>query len=281
MKYSIRHTLRIASAHIIAIGGAVYYGVTWPALIFALGTYYFRHFAVAGFYHRYFSHRSFKTSRAFQFIMALWGATSGHKGPLSWATSHRNHHRYVEKNGDPHSPHVLGFWEAYMGWVLRTDALPTDMKVMKDFARYPEIIWINRNHFIGTLAFLFFVVGSGFVIEQYFDFLNTTKEQIIIWGFFVSTLMNAHAAMIVNTLCHLFGKRNFDIPDESRNIWWLLPIGMGENWHNNHHAHPRRAKSGLKTWEWDPIYWGLCGLKTLGLIWDLHGEAARGVRDQK
>ncbi|MEK2647106.1 acyl-CoA desaturase [Bdellovibrio sp. BCCA] len=271
--YSLKHCLRILTMHLIALAGVLIYGWSWTAVGFALFTFYFRHFAVGGFYHRYFSHRSFKTSRPFQFVMAFWGTTSGHKGPLSWATSHRIHHKYAEKPGDPHSPKVLGFGRAYIGWLLQEDALPTDMTLMKDFSSYPEIIWINKYHFLGPLTFLGFTAAVGYFIENNFPSLQTTQMQIIVWGFLVSTLANAHIAMVINTFCHLFGTRRYETRDESYNIWWLMPFSIGENWHNNHHAYPKLAASGLKWWELDPIYWGIQLLAKLGLVWDVYDRS--------
>jgi stearoyl-CoA desaturase (delta-9 desaturase) len=266
--YSLVSIIRIILMHTLTVAGLYYYGWTWTAVGYAVVCYYLRHFAIAGFFHRYFSHRSFKTSRPFQFLMAGIGSMGGQKGPLSWATSHRLHHRYTEKPQDPHSPKVLGAPEAYIGWVLRKDALHTDLELMKDFAVFPEIVWINKFHYLWPMIFLAITALIGAKIES-IPGLHTSMMQIILWGFFVSTLANAHSAMIVNTLCHIFGSRPYKTRDESTNLWWLLPLSTGENWHNNHHAFPKMAASGLKWWEFDPIYWGIKGLEKMGLVWDV------------
>lgn len=255
--------------HSLAVIGLLYYDWSWTAVAIGAFFYYLRHFAVAGFFHRYFSHRSFKTSRTFQFLMAFAGTLGGQKGPLSWATSHRLHHQHTEKALDPHSPKILGFKEAYIGWVLRKGALHTDFQLTKDFAVFPEIRWLDKYHYVGPALFFIFIASLGTWIENSFPQLHTSQMQIILWGFLISTLLNAHAAMTVNTLCHLFGKRPYQTRDDSSNIWWLLPFSAGENWHNNHHAFPKMASSGLKWWEFDPIYWGIKGLEKLGLVWDV------------
>jgi stearoyl-CoA desaturase (delta-9 desaturase) len=270
--YSLSSFLRILIMHSLALAGIWHFGWTWAAVAYAVFFYYARHFAIAGFFHRYFSHRSFKTSRGFQFFMACFGTMGGQKGPLSWATSHRLHHRYTEKPGDPHSPKVLGFGEAYIGWVLRKGALHTDMNLVKDFSAYPELVWVNRFHYLGPLLFLTFTALVGFVVETRFPALHTSQMQILVWGFLVSTLANAHSSMIVNTLCHLFGAKPHVTRDDSGNLWWLLPLSTGENWHNNHHAFPNRASAGIKWWEFDPIFWGILLLEKMGLVWDVVGR---------
>ncbi len=272
---SPRHVSRLLFTHSVAIIGTFVWGVSWTALgVFAV-SFYLRHFAVAAFYHRYFSHRSFKTSRAFQFLMAFWASTSGHKGPLSWATSHRLHHRASDRQGDPHSPHVDGTWQAYLGWLLRRDALPTDLRLCADFAKYPEILWIDRYHIVGPLLWLAGVFALGTWIERVHPELGASRGQIVIWGFFWATLAAAHAALVTNTVAHLFGKRTFETNDQSRDVWWLWPFTAGENWHNSHHAYPASARSGFGWRQPDPIFWGLRVLAAFGLIWDLKVAAPK------
>jgi stearoyl-CoA desaturase (delta-9 desaturase) len=268
-RYSAISIFRIVTMHALAIAGIWYYGASWFSVLYAATVYYFRHFVIAAFFHRYFSHRSFKTSRPFQFLMAFFGTMGGQKGPLSWATSHRLHHRFTERPGDPHSPKVLGFGEAYIGWVLRKNALPTDLSLMKDFASFPELVWVNKHHYVGPLTFLLCTAGLGRWLEFRHPELGTSQMQLLVWGFVVATLLNAHSAMIVNTFCHLFGTKPFYTRDDSKNVWWLLPLSMGENWHNNHHAFPKMACSGLRWWQFDPVYWGVIALAKLGLVWDV------------
>jgi stearoyl-CoA desaturase (delta-9 desaturase) len=263
------HVVRIGALHLVAIVGIVTYGVSLAALAVCLAGYAVRFFGVSGGYHRYFSHRSFRTSRAFQFLLGLLGASSGQKGPLSWVTSHRLHHQRADREGDPHSPGRLGFVEAYIGWVMRKGSLPTDERLVRDFEPYPEIFWLNRWHNVGPLLYLLVVLAIALWIPARRPEWNASAGQIVVWGFLVSTILSSHASMVVNTLSHLFGSRRFDTPDESRNLWWLSPWVLGEGWHNNHHARPTSATVAVRWWEFDPTYWTLKGLEKLGLVWDL------------
>lgn len=274
--YSIANCIRVALLHVI-FGIAILSGLSLTAFFVFLLCYVLRSFAISGVYHRYFSHQSYKTSRWFQFILTVAGCTCGQRGPLSWATSHRLHHQHADDDGDPHSPTLGGFWHAHMGWYLEKDALPTHDSELKRFKDYPEILWLNKNHnvvFLGYLALLYLL---GFITAAIFPESGTSGLQFVLWGGFVSTLCLLHATGLINSLSHIFGKRDYDTPDESRNIAWLFPITFGENWHNTHHRYPWSANTGIKKGHWDWIFASLLCLQKCGLIYDLK-DARQGSR---
>jgi len=230
-------------------------GAPSEALWLALGTYAIRVFGITGGYHRYFSHRAFKTSRVFQFALAFLGCSATQKGPLWWCGTHRRHHRFADAPGDPHSPRD-GFWYAHQGWIFdpRTGGTPIDQ--IRDFSRYPELVWLNQYHFVAPLAlavFCYSVAGWAGVV----------------WGFAVSTTVLWHATYSVNSFAHRFGFRRYDTGDTSRNNPIVAFLTFGEGWHNNHHHFPSACRSGFKWWEVDVTYYTLRVLSAVGLVWDL------------
>lgn len=218
--------------------------------------YLVRMFGITAGYHRYFSHRSYKTSRAFQFVLAWLGCTAMQKGPLWWAATHRLHHRYSDTPQDPHSPVVRGFWWSHVGWVLSPAYEETDMQVVHDWAQFPELCWLNRNHWVPglVLAVLCFLVGGW---------------RGLVWGYVVSTVLLYHAVFAVNSLCHLFGRRRYATPDQSRNNVWVALATFGEGWHNNHHHYQSSTNQGFFWWEIDVSYYLIKLLGCVGLVWGI------------
>lgn len=235
---------------------AFYTGVTWKLVLVCIGLYYLRMWAITAAYHRYFSHRSFKTSRAFQFILALIATTSAQKGVLWWAAHHRHHHRESDQEADVHSPTLRGFWWSHVGWILCTKYEDTRFESIKDFAQYPELRFLNRFHLLPPIALgvLLFVLG-GF--------------PMLVWGLFISTVVLWHGTFTINSLSHVFGSRRYKTTDTSRNNFLLALITCGEGWHNNHHYHQNTANQGWFWWEIDLTYYSLKVLSWLGLVWDL------------
>lgn len=235
----------------------------------ALGLYVLRMFAVTAFYHRYFSHRAFRTSRPAQFVFAVLGNSSSQRGPLWWAGHHRYHHRHADGERDLHSPRRRGFFMSHMGWLLTEDSVPTLDRLVSDLARYPELRFLDRFYMIvpGALAGGLFAVGA--LLERTAPGLGTNGPQLMVWGFFVSTLWLLHGTYTVNSLSHRFGTRRFETRDDSRNNWWLAGITLGESWHNNHHRFPSSVRQGLRWWEIDCTWYALLVLDRLGVIWDL------------
>jgi stearoyl-CoA desaturase (delta-9 desaturase) len=234
--------------------------VTSGALVLLAVTYFVRMFGITAGYHRYFAHRTYRTSRVFQGVLAVLGATATQKGPLWWAGLHRRHHRYSDQPGDVHSPKE-GFWYSHQGWIFdpRWDETPVDW--IRDFARYPELVWINRWHFVPAVA----LAALCFLIAGLPG---------LVWGYVVSTVLLWHSTYSINSLAHRFGSRRYETPDTSRNNLWLALITMGEGWHNNHHHYMASTRQGFFWWEVDLTYYVLRALAAVGLVWDLREPPA-------
>jgi len=207
-------------------------------------------------YHRYLSHRSFRTSRVFQFVLAGLGCSAAQKGPLWWAAHHRHHHRTSDTPEDLHSPVAHSIWRAHVGWVLSRDSDDTDEQSVNDLIRFSELRWLDRYHWSSPLVVgvLCFVAGgwSG-----------------LVWGFFVSSVLSHHATFLVNSACHLWGRRRFATADASRNNWFVALLTLGEGWHNNHHHYQSSANQGFRWWELDVSYYLIRLLAFVGLVWDV------------
>jgi len=222
----------------------------------AVGLYYLRMFGVTAGYHRYFSHRSYKTSRAFQLLLACLAMSSAQKGVLWWAAHHRLHHRESDRPEDVHSPVQRGIWWAHVGWLLAPSSDALDLARVADLARYPELRWLEKWHFVPptALAVGLFLWGG---------------LPALIWGFFVSTTLLWHGTFTINSLAHVFGSRRYPTHDNSRNNWFLALLTLGEGWHNNHHFYRPAANQGFFWWEFDPTFYALKGLAFVRLIWDV------------
>lgn len=262
----------------LACLGVLWVGVSTIALVVAAGLYALRMFAITAFYHRGFSHRAFRTSRVVQFVFAAIAASSAQRGPLWWAAHHRHHHRYADQPEDLHSPVQHGFLRVHMGWFLTARAFPTDQAAVADLARYPELRLLDRYDVAMPvlLAVTLFLIGSW--LQQAAPELGTSGPQLLVWGFFVSTVLLFHATVTINSLAHRFGRRRYPTRDDSRNNAWLALLTFGEGWHNNHHHYPGSARQGFLWWEIDLTYYGLVLMKWLGLVWDLKPVPARLVR---
>jgi stearoyl-CoA desaturase (delta-9 desaturase) len=251
--------------------GVIFTGWSMTAVAVAAGSYFVRMFAVTGIYHRYFSHRAYKTSQAGQFFLALWGATAVQRGPLWWAYHHRHHHQHSDEEVDVHSPHVHGFWWSHIGWITSRSNFPTDYKTVRDLAKYPELVFLNRYDTLVPTVFALSVWSVGWWLEVNFPQFEVTKWQLLIWGFFISTTALFHGTSCINSLAHLMGRRRFSTDDDSRNSFILSVITLGEGWHNNHHRFPSTVRQGFYWWEIDITYYLLRVLACTGLIWDLKG----------
>ena len=254
-------------------------GVSPVAAWTAVALYVVRMFAVTGIYHRYFSHRTYRTSRGGQFFLALWGATCVQRGPLWWAYHHRHHHQHSDDAEDVHSPHVHGFWWSHIGWITSRRNFPTDYERVKDLAKYPELVFLNRFDALVPLAFAAIIWATGWLLEIHAPSLHTTRWQMLVWGFFISTTALFHGTASINSMAHLLGRRRFNTADDSRNSLWLAIITLGEGWHNNHHRYPTATRNGFYWWEFDPTYYGLRLLAYTGLIWDLRAVPRRVLEE--
>lgn len=250
----------------IACVAVFWVGVSPVALAAAGLLYVLRMFAITGFYHRYFSHRSFKTSRTGQFVFALLGASAVQRGPIWWAAHHRHHHARSDEQDDVHSPVQRGFLWSHMGWFLSRASFPTKTHLVKDLARFPELVMLDRFDSVvpALLAMALYVLGE--FLERALPDLGTSGPQLLVWGFAISTVAVLHATFTINSLAHSIGSRRYETRDSSRNHWLLALLTFGEGWHNNHHRYPAAARQGFFWWEIDLTYYGLCALAALGLI---------------
>jgi len=240
----------------LACFAAFFIEFSWSLVGLAFGLYALRMWAVTAGYHRYFSHRSFKTSRAFQFVLAVLGTSTIQKGPLWWAAHHRTHHRHSDRHGDLHSPGLQGFFWAHVGWIMTDAHDATDYDKIADFSKYPELRWLNRWHLVPVVALAAILVLAG-------------GWPAFVWGFCISTVMVWHVTFCINSLTHMFGKRRYQTKDDSRNSLILALLTFGEGWHNNHHYYKASTRQGFFWWEVDFTYYVLRGLALLGIVWDL------------
>jgi stearoyl-CoA desaturase (delta-9 desaturase) len=246
----------------------IVYPPTGPLVALAFASYLLRMWAITAGYHRYFAHRSFDTSRAFQFILALIGSTAMENGPLWWASWHRRHHKYADTPGDPHSPVIYGFWHAHMTWIFKEKYDRTDLSNVRDLSRYPELRLLDRFAWVPLVAHALLCYALAGLPG-------------VVWGFVVSTVAVNHATFCINSLAHLWGSRRYPTPDTSRNNPLLALITLGEGWHNNHHFYMSSARQGFFWWELDASYYSLKVLAWLRIVknlrlppaWVLSGHA--------
>ena len=227
-------------------------GVTMPAVVLGVALYLVRMFAIGAGYHRYFAHRAFRTSRAFQFCLAFLAQTSAQRGILWWAANHRRHHKYSDTELDVHSPVVRGFLYAHVGWIFVPRNNDTDYSAVRDLSQYAELRWLDRQPYLPAA-----VLGVA-------TWLIAGWPGLVV-GFCCSTVAVWHATFSINSLAHLLGRRRYVTGDQSRNNWLLALLTMGEGWHNNHHAHPTSARHGLAWYEFDPSWIQIRFLKFLGV----------------
>ncbi len=259
----------------------VWVGWSPVAVAVAAFMYLFHMFAVTAFYHRYFSHRAFKTSRAFQFLGAIAATSSAQRGPLWWAAHHRHHHKHSDSELDPHSPGLRGLLMSHVGWFMTKGAFATPERYVRDWARYPELRFLNRYDWMAPVVLAASLFGLGALLAAVAPGLGTSAWQMLVWGFVVSTIAVYHATYTINSLSHRFGTVRYNTGDDSRNNWALALLTLGEGWHNNHHYYPASARQGFRWWEIDLTYYGLLALSKLGLIWDLRGVPQRVLTEPR
>jgi len=253
--------------HLSALA-AIWTGVTWQAVTICVTLYWLRIFAIGAGYHRYFSHRAYSTSRAFQFVLAVLSQTTMQKSVLWWASKHRHHHLHSDTVEDVHSPRHKGFVYSHLGWIFaRKHDLP-DFAKIADLTRYPELMWLHKFELLPAivLAVLCFLLAgwSGLIV-----------------GFVWSTVLVYHGTFCINSLAHVSGSKRYVTGDDSRNNWLLAVFTMGEGWHNNHHAYQSSVRQGFRWWEIDPTYYLLRALSWLGLVWDLKTPPVQVLRNEQ
>ena len=253
----------------IACFALLWVGYSTFSVLFAVALYALRMFAITGFYHRYFAHKAFQTSRTGQFIFALLGATAVQRGPLWWAAHHRNHHAHSDQETDAHSPVQHGFLWSHIGWFLSSANFHTQFERVKELAKFPELRFLDRFDVVVPTFFAVGIFCLGELLAIKAPQLETNGWQLLVWGFIISTVVLYHVTFSVNSLAHLWGKRRYMTRDHSRNNFIIALFTLGEGWHNNHHHYPGSASQGFYWWEIDFTYYGLRLLAALGLIWNL------------
>ena len=260
---------------------ALWVGVSWVAVAVCLALYVIRMFGITAGYHRLFSHRSYDTSRWFQFVMAWIGASSAQKGPLWWAGHHRHHHKHSDTPEDVHSPIVEGIWWAHVGWVMSSQFVNPRPDQVKDLSKYPEIRFIDHWHLLPPVVLGVFCYYLGVFLQAYYPQLHTNGMQMLVWGFFISTVLLYHGTFLVNSAAHLVGKQRFKTGDESRNSLIVALFTLGEGWHNNHHRYPGSERQGFYWWEIDLSHYALTVLSWFGIVWNLRTPPERIYEEAK
>ncbi len=263
-------TLPFMAMHLACL--AVFFvGVSWFAIGVLVFTYALRIFGITVGYHRYLSHRAFRTSRPMQFFLAACGAAATQRGPLWWASHHRQHHKYSDTPEDPHSPRAHSFLYSHLGWVFTRGNYRARLELIKDFARFPELRFIDRFDLVVPVVFATLIWGVGAAAGALWPSLGTSGWQTLVWGYFVSTMVLYHATFAINSMTHQpwLGRRRYSTSDESRNVGLLSLLTFGESWHNNHHYFPASSRLGFFWWEVDLGYYTLKIMEKLGLVWDL------------
>ncbi len=251
----------------LACFAAIWTGVTPRAVVIGVVLYVVRIFAIGAGYHRYFAHRAFRTRRVFQFCLAFLAQTSAQRGILWWAANHRRHHKYSDTELDVHSPVQRGFFYAHVGWIFVPRNNDTDYATVRDWARYRELVWLDRQPYLPAI-----LLGVA-------TWLIAGWPGLVV-GFCWSTVVLWHATFTINSLAHVVGRRRYVTGDKSRNNWLLALLTMGEGWHNNHHAYQVSVRQGFRWWEFDPTYYALRVLSWLGIVWDLHVPPKAVVRGE-
>ncbi len=244
---------------------------TWAMVALWAVSHFLRAIGLTLTFHRYFAHRAFKMTRAAQFVWTFIATAAMQKGPLWWAGHHVTHHKFADREGDPHSPIISGFYYAHLGWFLndvRHDKVATNNPVVRDFGKYPEIRFLDEHYWLPPLllAVSMYLIGG---------------MQWLAWGFLLPTTTLAHATFAINTINHLYGSRRFDTVDESRNNVFTAIFAAGEGWHNNHHRYQRAARNGFYWYEFDPTWYVIKAMSWVGLAWDLQGVPERIYREAR
>lgn len=265
-RFNLSAILFVTSLYLGCLG-VFWVGYSPTALVVFVLVSHLRGFGVTGGYHRYFAHRTYKTSRTFQFILGFLGATALIGGPLAWSAAHHRHHRFSDSAQDLISPIRKGFfWSQFALWAfVRND----QKQRFHGFDDYPEIQWLERNWLVpGILLFLgLFMLGE--LLAAYRPGLGTSGPQLVVWGGFIGTIYIYQVTSLVNSWCHLWGSQPHQTGDNSRNSFLVGVLALGEGWHNNHHRFPYSERQGIEWWQIDVTHYILYLLSRIGVVSEL------------
>ncbi|NQZ84899.1 MAG: acyl-CoA desaturase [Nanoarchaeales archaeon] len=225
--------------------------------IVCISLYFIRIFFIGAGYHRYFAHKTYKTSRLVQFILAFCSQTAMQGGVVWWASHHRKHHINSDTIKDVHSPKQKGLFFAHIGWLMEGKCSKTDKAVVKDLTKYPELMFLDKLHMLPGI-----ILATGLYLYG--------GLSMLIVGFFLSTLLVLHGTWTINSLMHTWGVQRYKTTDTSRNNLILAIITMGEGWHNNHHHYQNSTRQGFFWYEFDPTFYILKTLSYTKIIWKLN-----------
>lgn len=276
------HNARVGVPFVLVHLGVLalpFVGWSWASLCCCVVLYVGRMLGITVFYHRGFAHRAFAMSRPVRLFGAILGAAAGQRGPLWWVATHRVHHRFTDRPGDPHSPVVDGFFQSHVGWLFRPPTAPAGK--VADLARFSELRLVDRYHHVAPVATALATLAAGAVLGRVYPGLHTSGPQMLVWGFFVSTTLLYHATFSVNSVAHRFGRRRFATRDASRNNGLVALLTLGEGWHNNHHRFPSSARQGLARFELDPSWWFIRALAALHLAGALRPVPAAALAEAR
>ena len=265
MKFQAKAVVMVMVIMHLACLGVFLVGFSWPALLVAIAMYVIRGMGVTTGYHRLLAHRSYKTNRFIQFVVATAGGLAMQGGPLWWVAHHRAHHRDTDKEGDIHSPVTKGMWQSHMGWMMSNEAFHEQGSNSRDLFKYPELKFLQRHYVWILVLQMLGLYALGSLLSLWYPDTSINGLQCLVWGFFVSTVFLWHVTFSVNSVCHRWGSQDYDSNDASTNNWIIGILGFGEGWHNNHHFYPSSARHGLKWWQVDVTWILIRGLCLVGL----------------
>jgi stearoyl-CoA desaturase (delta-9 desaturase) len=227
-------------------------------------------------YHRQLTHGSFSTFRPIRWLLALIGGLSGEGSALTWVANHRKHHVFSDRDGDPHSPRD-GKWWSHMLWFMPQFGRPHYQGLIKRYApdlyRDPVMRWLDTLFLPMHILLGAVLLAAGTLGWDWY-----TGWSFVVWGMFVRLVYVLHVTWFVNSASHIWGYRNYETSDNSRNLWWVGLLAFGEGWHNNHHAYQRVARQGHKWWELDITYWVICLMEKVGLAWNVVHDVPHHTR---
>ncbi len=256
----------------------IWTGVSVVAVGVCLALYVVRMFAITAGFHRLLAHRTYRTSRVFQFVMAFAGTCAYQKGPLWWSAHHRAHHLNTDTDSDIHSPVTQSFWQSHTGWFLSRESLTIDPTLITNLSKYRDLRLLDRYYSLPPALLAVATYCLGALLQRYAPALGTSGGQMLVWGFLISTVLLYHGTFTVNSLAHVFGRRRYETDDHSRNNWFVALITLGEGWHNNHHYYPSSERQGFYWWELDMAHYALRVLSWFGIVWDIRTPPKRVYR---